>query len=395
MTSDPRYALISHSTINLGDEIQSIAVKQFLPTVDLLVDRDALNRLPEGASGRYRIVLNGWHTRRPENWPPAPQFDALAVSVHLSGEVNPANPTGRRPAEVLLEGKNLDYWRAHAPVGTRDLWTLDLLRAKGVDAYFSACVTLTLGTGTALPRHDYICAVDLPEPVLDALRERARCRVVVTTHRDPAPAPFAQRTRRAGRLLSLYAQARAVVTSRLHCALPCLAFQTPVLLIDAARDAYRFSGLHDLVAHCAPEEFVNGAARFDPNEPPPNTAAYLAYRHALARTINAFVDPANQSDRAPAPFIPDTDIDGLIDIEETLAEKEAAVLRARGIFRQVFKPGTDFSRYQSADFLRDLARVHQQMGDIKEAIRLLEIALAERPKGIEIKQLLDDLSRDA
>ncbi len=95
--------------------------------------------------------------------------------------MNPANPTGRRPAEVLLEGKNLDYWRAHAPVGTRDLWTLDLLRAKGVDAYFSACVTLTLGTGTALPRHDYICAVDLPETVLDALKERARCRVVVTT----------------------------------------------------------------------------------------------------------------------------------------------------------------------------------------------------------------------
>ncbi len=79
MTSDPRYALISHSTINLGDEIQSIAVKQFLPRVDLLVDRDAPNRLPAGASGRYKIVLNGWHTRRPENWPPAPEFDALAV----------------------------------------------------------------------------------------------------------------------------------------------------------------------------------------------------------------------------------------------------------------------------------------------------------------------------
>ena len=394
MTSDPRYALISYSTINLGDEIQSIAVRQFLPRVDLLVDRDALNRLPAGASARYKIVLNGWHTRRPENWPPAPQFDALAVSLHLSGEVNPANPTGRRPAEALLEGENLDYWRAHAPVGTRDLWTLDLLRAKGVDAYFSACATLTLGTGAALPRHDYICAVDLPEPVLAALKERARCRVVVTTHRDPSPAPFAQRTRRARRLLSLYAQARAVVTSRLHCALPCLAFQTPVLLIDSARDAYRFSGLHDLVRHWAPEDFLTDAAPFDPNDPPPNATAYLAHRHALARTINTFIDPANKSDAAPHPFMPDTDVENLIDIEETLAEKEAAAMRARGVFRQIFKPGTDFSRYEPADFLRDLAKVHQQMGDTKEARRLLEIALVQRPNGAGIRQLLDDLDRD-
>ncbi len=227
VSSDPRYALISHSTINLGDEIQSIAVSQFLPRVDLMVDRDALNRLPQGAQGRYKLVLNGWHTRRPENWPPAPEFDTLPISLHLSNEVNTANATGRRPSEALLEGAALDYWRAHAPVGTRDLWTLDLLRAKGVEAYFSACATLTLGNGEALPRHDYVCAVDLPEPVLAALRERTRSRIVVTTHRDPLPAPTAQRVRRAKRLLSLYARARAVVTSRLHCAMPCLAFHTP------------------------------------------------------------------------------------------------------------------------------------------------------------------------
>jgi hypothetical protein len=392
VSSDPRYALISHSTINLGDEIQSIAVSQFLPRVDLMVDRDALNRLPQGAQGRYKLVLNGWHTRSPENWPPAPAFDTLPISLHLSNEVNSANATGRRPSEALLEGAALDYWRAHAPVGTRDLWTLDLLRAKGVEAYFSACATLTLGDGGEVPRHDYVCAVDLPEPVLAALRERTRGRVVVTTHRDPLPAPTAQRMRRARRLLSLYAQARAVVTSRLHCAMPCLAFGTPVLLVDAARDGYRFSGLKDLTAHCTPEEF--DAVAFDPNDPPPNTDAYLPYRRALSRTINAFVDPANGSDGAPHPFVADTNVEDLIGIEEALAEKEAALTRAQSLFRQVFRPGTDFSRYQPADFLRDLAKVHQQMGDRKEARRLLEIALAERPNGVEIKQLLDALDRD-
>src|SRR5215467_1379768 len=154
-----QYALFRYSTTNLGDEIQSIAARQFLPSVDLLVERDRPNVLPAGAEGPYRIVFNGWHTHAPENWPPSPALVPLLVSVHITGEMPSLNKSRLRPADVLLQGRNLEFLKSREPVGARDLWTRDLLRKAGVDAYFSGCMTLTLGSGAERPRRDYVCAV--------------------------------------------------------------------------------------------------------------------------------------------------------------------------------------------------------------------------------------------
>ena len=41
---------------------------------------------------------------------------------------------------------------------------------------------------------------------------------------------------RAAWLLGIYSSAKAVVTGRLHCALPCLALGTPVLFVESADD---------------------------------------------------------------------------------------------------------------------------------------------------------------
>ena len=54
----------------------------------------------------------------------------------------------------------------------------------------------------------------------------------------------------AERLIKKYAKARLVVTSRIHCALPCLGMETPVIYTeDAAQSeasACRFGGLREL-----------------------------------------------------------------------------------------------------------------------------------------------------
>src|SRR5258708_3271662 len=117
--SSMQYALLRYTTTNLGDEIQSIAARQFLPSVDILVERDRPNLLPEGGSGAYKIVFNGWHTHGPENWPPSPDLDPLLISIHITNDVHSASTSRLRPADVLLDGANLDYLRAHGPVGAR------------------------------------------------------------------------------------------------------------------------------------------------------------------------------------------------------------------------------------------------------------------------------------
>ncbi len=387
------YALLSYNTTNLGDEIQSIAAQQFLPSTNILVDRDQPNLLPAEATGSYKIILNGWHTHHPENWPPSPALIPLLVSMHLTSEVRIPEMGNRTPAEILLSDVNLEYLRRHAPIGARDHWTIRLLHAKNVEAYFSACMTLTLGSGSDLERGDYVCAVDLPDPVLKRLEAKVRGRMVVTTHADEVQRPFADRCRRARRLLSIYARAKCVVTARLHCALPCLALRTPVLFIMSAKDTYRFTGLKELLHSTTPEVFLSGTDNtFDPNNPPANDETYRQYRNDLIRTVSRFIDPERvQSDAPPHPFIPDPDLDGIIDTEHSLALAAAEASRARAVFQWILKPDIDYTSFGRPDFLRELARAHRAFGNLPEARRLLQAAHQERPSGPYIKQLLDDV----
>lgn len=287
-----QYALLSYSTTNLGDEIQSIAARQFLPAINLYVDRDQPQRVPPDLNGPCKLIFNGWHTRNPENWPPSPNLAPLLISIHLTATLHPVNAQKLVPSTVLLEGASLEFFRAHAPIGARDLWTLELLQAKNIDAYFSACLTLTLGTDDDRPRGDYICAVDLPPRVLEALRARAGCPVVSTTHRDDAGGTTEQKMLRAERLLNLYAHAKAVVATRLHCAMPCLALQTPVLFLPWAKDGYRFTGLKKLVRSCTVDEFIGNRFDFDFRYPQPNADAYRTFRRDLLRRTGHFVDSA-------------------------------------------------------------------------------------------------------
>ncbi|HTT97754.1 MAG TPA: polysaccharide pyruvyl transferase family protein [Rhizomicrobium sp.] len=292
-----KFGLFTYRTRNIGDVIQSMAAAQFLPSVDCLIDRDRLSDATEAC----KIIFNGWFTHRPQNWPPAPALDALLISMHLSNEVSPKSE-GLRPADVLLSGENLEWFKAHAPIGARDLWTRDLLRAKGVDSYFSGCLTLTLGTGETRARRDYVCAVNLNGRMRAAVERRTGSPVVVRSH-NGHKGSFEERVAVASDLLSLYAHAKCVITTKLHCALPCLALGTPVLLVTAASDSYRFSGLLDLVHHCDEHAVLDGTSDFDVARPPPNPIAYQDLRTNLIRKTTAFVDRVS-SPAARKPFRP-------------------------------------------------------------------------------------------
>jgi hypothetical protein len=283
-----KFALLAYSTNNLGDEIQSIAARQFLPQMDFFIDRDDWTSNRSGPANAAKIILNGWFTHNPEKWPPPPFLSPCLISMHITRErYKPTTLTA--PAVTLLQGENLDYLRRHQPVGGRDLWTASLLERHGVDSYFSGCLTLALGAGDRRARRDFICAVDLPEQSYLSLLGRTRTPVLRLSHRDAGGGTFAQRCAKAGRLLGLYARAKCVVTTRLHCALPCLALATPVLFINTAPDQYRLSGLIELVRCCTVETFAAGSPDFDFDRPAPNSGAHMPLREALIARLETFM----------------------------------------------------------------------------------------------------------
>jgi hypothetical protein len=284
-----RYALLTYSTDNLGDEIQSIAARRFLPRIDALCNRDYLSNFNPKPSLKYKLILNGWYMNRPEHWPPSNAIVPLMVSIHLSQEVFKEN-IARLPAlQTLLGGANLDYFRAHAPIGARDTWTCEHLRKHGIESYFSACLSLVLDQPDNVVRSDYICVNDAGSEVEAYIQRRSRSPVVLTHHIDQTIRDPLLRMQQAEKLIRTYAGARCVITTRLHCAMPCLALNTPVLFLPTQPDAYRFSGLIDLLHSSSPERLINDRSDFDIDEPPPNPARYLSYRNSLISRCQGFV----------------------------------------------------------------------------------------------------------
>jgi hypothetical protein len=284
-----RFALLKFDgTQNLGDEIQSIAAKRFLPRIDAWVDRERLDEFR--ASKPHKIILNGWFLHRPEHWPPSTSLHPLIISFHLTREIVPGSNISKiAPSDTVLKGNGLEFLKRHEPIGARDLDTLAQLRSAGIDAYFSGCLTLTLRVATPIEKHEIVYAVDVSDGMFAHLSRNYEGRIIRLVHGDSklkGPARFA----RASHFLQCYAQAQAVVTTRLHCALPCLALGTPVLLIEEARDHYRFDGLRDLLWHTSEKELLQGNFHYDLRHPPSNKEGWHSLRDALEGKCRAFAD---------------------------------------------------------------------------------------------------------
>lgn len=239
---------------NVGDHVQSLAARQYLPQVDTLIERDSLSVLD--LKEETAVIMNGWFTHKPENWPPVDKLKPLFISFHLNSSHAP---------KVLGREENVEYLKKHSPIGCRDTGTVRFLQEKGIDAYYSSCLTTTLDIDfTSKERGDEILIVDVlykddlltqykesPRSILSGIksgkifslfkRERVIKSIIPKDILNKAKyithsywnKDYTEQERfvLAENLLRRYAKAKLVITSRIHCALPCIALGTPVIFI--------------------------------------------------------------------------------------------------------------------------------------------------------------------
>lgn len=289
-----KFGLLSYHDSNLGDDIQAFAALQFMPRVDYFVQRDSIGDFATTASGqRVKIVLNGWFMST-TSWPPAPCLDPLLVSFHVS-QYNYQGDKKLRGKNLLITGKSLAYLKEHGPIGCRDISTLQLLEAKGVEAYFSGCLTLTLGSILSNPidaasREEIL----IVEPHLDlttlfrGIPANLRQNASFVSHETPLTGPPELRLSTVSAMLNRYAIAKFVITSRLHCALPCLALGTPVLFVPPTNDLGRLGGLSELlnIARVSDGAIIGPIAWSDPI---PNPSKHLTLVEHLSTACRRFV----------------------------------------------------------------------------------------------------------
>ncbi len=257
MSKKPAVLLYPNSN-NLGDFIQSLAAKQFLNNSTVIeLDRDKLNKY---RGEKVALIMNGWFMENSENWPPSEKINPLFISFHL-------NPTA---IKGMLSDKGIAYFKKHQPIGCRDYYTRNLLSRLGIETYYSACLTLSL------KRQDYISEDTKREgihvistferlnPKNDSIQKAFFMRII---QKIKKPNKFKQykaalkrlesflekqndkvywssqllevknynqqeRFDRATLQLKNIATARLVITSRIHTALPAVAFGTPVLFLS-------------------------------------------------------------------------------------------------------------------------------------------------------------------
>lgn len=298
-TSEFDFALLTYKTRNIGDYIQSIAARRFLPRVDHLVDRDELAAFDPARP--TKLICNGWFGAAPHRLMFRSPLQPLLISMHINRHEDRSG--GGPPSSLADVLRNVPEFVQHlaqfAPIGARDRETERLLRGLGVDTYFSGCLTLTLERDAEAGRGPHVVTCDVPNAIMENLREVTDRRVEVVTHM-PEPMPEEASFARAEELLRCYQTAHFVVTSRLHCALPCIAYGTPVVLLEPRRESDRFAGLLD---HINVRPWSLPFEADDVKTPALNPGTHLAIREKLIERVTAHV---GNSGAAPEVRLDDT-----------------------------------------------------------------------------------------
>ena len=274
------YALLKYSTMNIGDEIQSIAARRFIPHVDEYIDRERLDSFIPPSGDTFTMILNGWYTHSPKNFPPSRYIAPLLVSMHFSREIR---------SSITKSRASMEWLRNNGPVGCRDKDTMRFLLSNDVPAYFSGCLTLTLQENKNLKTscgRDYILCVDVPDDVYDAASEMAGKTAIRLTKTVSPYVSCTDKLKLAEIYLYVYHNAATVITSNLHTAMPCLGLNTPVCLITQEKEDGRFDGLSELVNHCTRNEFMRGC--YDVSNPPENPKGFAGLRGKLIETCRDF-----------------------------------------------------------------------------------------------------------
>lgn len=274
-------------TDNIGDDVQSYAAKRFFPTVDYVIDREALDTF-DSHGEVVKAIMNGWYMYSKFNWPPASVIDPLWVAMHISE--NDYFGIGER----FLEGIGGDYLRHYAPIGARDVSTLEMLERNHIPAYLSGCLTLTIPQFSNVEKTNEVLLVDLDEKSEAIVRKMYPAEnfqsVTHNVNAEEYSALSAEdRLRRVEKLLRRYQGAKCVITSRLHCALPCLALQTPVLLVYKREYAPRIQSFLSLLHYSNIGNLREKLQEFCVENPIENKKDYLSIRDSLTKLCRDFI----------------------------------------------------------------------------------------------------------
>ena len=213
-------------SINLGDDLQLVAVELLYKKMGLGKEDIIRIKLSELSTydGEYCIL--------PVSFPLYGYRDKLYITM-FSPKIIPVFLALSIMSHNILP-EEIEYLKHYEPIGCRDYHTVKILREKGILAYLNGCLTATLPKRMPV-KGNKVYLVDIPEEYLQFIPSDKLLNAVNTSQVvDNCDNPEKEIENR----LNEYAEnASLVITTRLHCAMPCVAMGIPVVLM---KDYYSF-----------------------------------------------------------------------------------------------------------------------------------------------------------
>lgn len=301
-----KYGLLYYKdTDNIGDDIQSYAASRFLPRIDYMIDRENIETFVPNNKEYVYTIMNAWYIHDKYNFNFSPYIYPLFISMFF--RKFPYENGITYGIDYLNDNVIADL-KKYSPVGARDMHTKKIFDKLGIDNFFSGCLTLTLEKFKDVKREDYIVVVGLRDDEIDYIKSKTN-RPIRVVKQDVKRGSFTKETwesrkQRVIDMLKTYQGAHMVITSKLHCSLPCLALETPVLLLydKSLSDAKDRMGTYlKYLNHVDRNKFRN--INIDYEKPKSNPKEYMKKRRELIRKCNNFVSNINENNVKELPNI--------------------------------------------------------------------------------------------
>jgi len=293
------------NTHNIGDDIWAYAQSLFYPHIDYLIDNTTVYKFKSVDNEDVATIIGAFVEPRNYEYRFLPPLNIIPLF---------AGAYFRSTMWELLQNEEIRaYLKAFEPIGVRSFTHVDNFSQLGIKSFYSGCITLTLPVFIK-KQQPIICLTDVPDFVADYIRNKVgnRFEIKRITHSLPELGEDIYLRHRTLSIddrfeivkehIQIYANAHCVITSRLHCAIPCLTQNTPVL-ITLPRDGKFISDMEtrindslNLFNSCWYEDFETGSVIYDFVNPPANPDKYLFYRADLIKLCNSFIGSCETGD---------------------------------------------------------------------------------------------------
>lgn len=226
-------------TINLGDYFQIMAIDKLLTNMG--IREENIRRINmceiENYSGE-KMVLPINYLLRGEDFCKEGRFlfPENIIPVFL----------GVSFLRIPYNDYNVSYLKKHSPIGCRDRLTYASMIEHNIPAYLSGCLTITFPDRLE-DEGNSIYFVDVPKSLENYIPYKFRNHIQYRHHIITYSKKEKNDERKDAeqQLLEYCKNAKLVVTSRLHCALPCLAIGIPTILVREY-SSYTFDWVEEL-----------------------------------------------------------------------------------------------------------------------------------------------------